>query len=80
MSATPGEVLLETKAVAKRGVSYEWQYSMDGGKTWIAIAISSEANVSVPGLTPGTTYLFRYRTWIKKVASDWSQYLSFLVH
>jgi hypothetical protein len=78
MSKNPGEAQVKTKAAAKRGVSYEWVYSADGGKTWIPIAISSDANVTVNGLTPGATYLFRYRTWIKKVAGDWSQTISFM--
>jgi hypothetical protein len=78
MSETPNEVILRAKAI--RGAYYAWQMSTDGGKTWIAIGGSTEANYSVPNLTLGQTYLFRFQTTLKKVASEWSQTISFMVH
>lgn len=73
----PGEVLVRAKAV--RGASYEWQYSLDGGKTWIAMGTTTVANTSVLGMTVGTTMLFRFRTTLKKETGDWSPTLSFFV-
>jgi hypothetical protein len=75
MTGAPGEVLVRAKAV--RGACYQWQYSTDGGKTWIDIGITTVANTSVQGLTVGGTYLFRFRTTVKKTTSDWSPSLSF---
>ena len=74
---TPGEVLVRAKAV--KGASYEWQYSPDGGKTWIAMGTTTVANTSVLGMTAGTTLLFRFRTTVKKTTSDWSPTISFFV-
>jgi hypothetical protein len=79
MGLTPGLVLVRAKAAAKRAV-YEWQYSADGGKTWITIAVTNVADTSVSGLAVGTTYLFRFRSTVRKVVSDWSQTVSLLVH
>lgn len=74
---SPGEVLVRAKAV--KGASYEWQYSLDGGKTWIAMGTTTVANTSLLGMTVGTTCLFRFRTTVKKTTSDWSPTFSFFV-
>jgi hypothetical protein len=73
----PGEVLVRAKAV--KGASYEWQYSLDGGKTWLPAGTTTVANTSVLGMTVGTTLLFRFRTTLKKTTSDWSPTISFFV-
>jgi hypothetical protein len=74
---TPGEVLVRARAVKR--ASYEWQYSLDGGKTWIAMGTTTVANTSLLGMTAGTTVLFRFRTTVSKTTSDWSPTLSFVV-
>jgi len=79
MGPLPGEVLVRAKAAGKRA-AYEWQYSADGGKTWIAMGTTTVAETSVLGLVVGTTYLFRFRVTLKKVTGDWSQTISFTVH
>jgi hypothetical protein len=79
MSPTFGLVALRAKAAGKRA-AYEWQYSGDGGKTWVPIALTTLASTTVPNLAAGTTYLFRVRSTVGHVASDWSQTISFLVH
>ena len=80
MAVTPGEVLVRAKKVPGRGVSYEWQCSSDGGKTWVAMGITTVANTSVLGLTMGTTYQLRFRTTLKKTTGDWCDPISFVVH
>jgi hypothetical protein len=75
---TPNEVILRAKAI--RGAYYLWQMSMDGGKTWASVGGSTEANYSIPNLTPGQTYSFRFQTTKKNVVSDWSQSISLMVH
>ena len=61
--------------------SYEWQYSTDGGKTWLELPPTTQAKTSVSGLASGSTAQFRYRSVTPKGgASDWSPPVSLLVH
>jgi hypothetical protein len=76
MGDVPNQIILRAKAVAKRGVSYCWQFSLDG-KVWTTIGITTEANTSLLGTTPLTTYLFRIQTTMKQTTSAWSQSISF---
>ena len=80
MTATPQTVKLIAKAV-KRGAAYEWAYSADNGVTWISAGTTvGLADTTIAGLTVGHTYLFRFRTTVGRTTSDWTQYISFLVH
>jgi hypothetical protein len=65
-----GTAQLVAKAVAQRA-SYEWQYSVDG-KTWTMAPSTLQARTTVEGLTPATTYTFRYRAVTKAGEGDWS--------
>jgi type II secretory pathway pseudopilin PulG len=58
---------------------YDWQMSTDGRKTWIDLRRTGQSTTVVPGLTPGTTVFFRYRTLTKKGTSDWSDPIAYLV-
>jgi hypothetical protein len=78
MGPSPGEVLVRAKAVKGAG-AYEWMYSLDGGKTWLAMGTSTVAEHSVTGLAVGPV-LFRFRTTKKNTTGDWSQTLAFNVH
>jgi hypothetical protein len=73
-----GSVTLITASAARRA-SYEWQYSSDGGKTWLLMPASLQAKTSITGLQSGSTYSFRYCAVVKAGAEDWSQPISFLV-
>jgi hypothetical protein len=66
-------------ASAGRHASYEWQYSTDGGKTWIAAPATIHAKTSVSGFTPGATVLFRYRPVTIAGEGDWSQTVLLIV-
>ena len=82
-AAKPGTVSGTAKLVvpsAARRASYEWQYSIDGGKTWIDAGPTLQARTTVVGLTAGATVLFRYRWVLKGGAGDWSPSVSMLVH
>ena len=76
---TSGSVRLVAKAAAQRA-SYEWQWSVDGGKTWNSAPTTLKASTTITGLPPATVVLFRYRAVTKAGEGDWSQVLSFLVH
>src|SRR6185312_11161264 len=71
----PGEILVRARAVKR--ASYEWQYSLDGGKTWLPMGTTTVANTSLLGMTAGANLMFRFRTTVKKTTSDWSAALSF---
>ena len=80
--ATPGDVSGSAKLIAAsaaRRASYEWEYSTDGGKTWVTAPATLQAKTTVPGLTPGATVTFRYRPVTKTGEGDWSQPTSVIV-
>ncbi len=76
--ATSGTVHVTTKAVAARA-SYEWQTSIDGGKTWVDAPNTLQAKTTITGLPAGTTVEFRVRSTTKSGQGDWSLPTSFLV-
>jgi hypothetical protein len=76
--AVSGSVLLVTDAAARRAF-YEWQYSADGGKTWLAAGSTLKTSTTVPGLTPGASLMFRYRAGTKTGEGDWSQTAQIIV-
>jgi len=76
--AVSGSVKLYAKSVGDRA-AYMWEYSTDGGKTWIATPVTLQAKTTVSGLTPGATVQFRYQPVSKTGEGDWSQTISLLV-
>jgi hypothetical protein len=57
----------------------EWQYSTDGGKTWIDVPSTTKAKTTIPNLTPGATVMYRQRVVTKDGVGNWSQTISALV-
>jgi hypothetical protein len=81
-AAKPGPVSGVATVVATsaaRRASYEWQYSSDGGKTWVTAPATLQAKTKVPGLQPGSTVHFKYRAVTKTGEGDWSQAVSLIV-
>jgi hypothetical protein len=82
LNAKPGTTS-GTLAVSARvgGVraSHEWQYSIDGGKTWISLPSSLQAKTMISGLTPLTTVMVRHCAVTKAGPQDWSQPISAVV-
>jgi hypothetical protein len=76
--AVSGAVKLFTARAAHRA-SYEWQYSTDGGKTWILAPGTLTSKTTIAGLTPGSTVLFRSRALTTAGEGDWTQPVSLLV-
>ena len=68
-----------TAVSAGHRASYEWEYSVDGGKTWVAAPTTLQAKTTVVGLAAGTTAQFRYRPVTKAGEGDWSQAVVLLV-
>jgi len=70
-AAVSGSVILHAVSAARRA-SYEWQYSTDGGKTWVQAPGTLQTKTTITGLTPGVTVTFRYRALTKTGEGDWS--------
>jgi len=76
--AVSGTVKLVTRSAGPRS-AYDWQYSTDGGKTWVLLPSTVQAKTTVTALAAGSTVQFRFRAVTKSGESDWSQPVSFLV-
>jgi len=81
-AVTQGSVSGVVKVVvpsAGARAAYDWEWSIDGGKTWQLAPSTLQAKTAMSGLVPGSTVSFRYRVVTKKGESDWSEPTSFLV-
>jgi len=78
MGAVSGSVHAIAKAT-KGARANEWQYSLDGGKTWFDLLPTTGADTTIHGLTPGTTVSIRQRVLTKAGLTDWGQPVSTLV-
>jgi hypothetical protein len=67
-------------ADAHKRVTFNWEMSADGGKTFQALPSGSYASTTVSGLTPMTTYAFRVSVTVGNTPGAWSQPVSVLVH
>jgi hypothetical protein len=76
--AITGSAKLVAPSAARRA-SYEWQYSADGGKTWVPAPSTLQAKTTVTGLQSGTSVLFRYRAVLKAGEGAWSQTVALVV-
>ena len=76
--ATSGTVHVIAKAAATRA-AYEWQFSVDSGKTWTSAPNTLQAKTTILGLPVATVVEFRYRATTKLGMGDWSQPTSILV-
>ena len=65
---------------AHKNVTFNWEMSADGGKTWQGLPSSSYASTNAPGLTLMTTYAFRVSVTVGNTQGAWSQAVSLLVH
>ncbi len=73
-----GAVRLESRSAGDRA-SYQWAWSVDGGKTW-QFRKTTQASTGIDGLPSGTTCLFRHRvTTVEGGEGDWSEAMEFLV-
>jgi hypothetical protein len=72
-------VAMLVAASAGHRSAYDWQYSTDGGKTWVLLPPTLQAKTSVTGLTPGAVVQFKYRAVTKSGADDWSPPVSLAI-
>ncbi len=76
--AVSGSVVVTTPRVALRA-SYEWQYSVDGGKTWIEAPPSMRSKTTIVGLPVAVSVQLRSRPVTKAGPGDWTQPLAIVV-
>ena len=60
-------------AKATKSTANLWQYSADGGKTWIDLPQTTKAVTTLASLTPGVSVTVRQRALTKTGMGDWSQ-------
>ena len=77
-AALSGSAIVTAKVGTLKRSSHEWQYSTDGGKTWLAATATLQAKTTITGLTPATTVLFRTRA-ITERPTMWTDPASLLV-
>jgi hypothetical protein len=77
-ASVSGTVTLVAKSVGPNS-TYYWEYSVDG-KTWIKAPDTLKGKTTISGLTPATTYYFRFRALTRKGPVDYSQVVSLLAH
>jgi hypothetical protein len=63
----------------KGGQANDWEYSIDGGKTWVAMPTTTKAKTTITGLQTGATVGVRQRAITKDGAQDWSDPVSAVV-
>ncbi len=82
----PGTAALSANKTALTGGSakkyfFNWQYTADGGKTFVSMPSTPKAKTTLANLTPLSTYGFRVSiTNSAGIPGEWSQVVSFLVH
>jgi hypothetical protein len=70
-SKVSGSVSITARVGTKQKVSHEWEYSVDGGKTWLAMPPTVQAKTTLTGLMPGSTVQFRHRAVTLTGPADW---------
>jgi hypothetical protein len=63
----------------RKTVTFNWEVSADGGKTWTGVPSTPLASTTVIGLTPLVTHAFRVSVTVSKIVGEWSQPVLLLV-
>ena len=83
--AVPGTVLLFANAKllvngSKKRPTFNWQSSLDGGKTILNLPSTPHADTEVANLPLLTTVAFGVNVTLGKVTGEWSQWVTLFVH
>ena len=81
----PGMVKLVANAHALTGgatkrATYNWEYSLDGGHTWLSVPGTPLAKTTVSGLPVMTNVSFRVSVTLGGVMAPWAQSVTIPVH
>jgi hypothetical protein len=85
LGVASGSVLLRANKHALVGktsamCTFNWEYSLDGQKTWITVLGTPVPATTITGLPPLTTVSFRVSVTTKKVTGAYCQPVSIIVH
>jgi hypothetical protein len=56
-----------------------WEYSTDGGKTWLEMDATGKGKIEITGLIPGSSLIVRNRPILRKGKGTWLQSASVIV-
>ncbi len=74
----PGTVKIVAPAAAKRA-SYDWEYSLDRGRTWKTLPTTLQARTSLSGVPGQTLVELRYCATTKAGEGGWSGVIAIFV-
>ena len=78
-STVSGSVIVTARVGTKQKQSHEWEYSTDGGKSWVSWPPTTQAKTTITGLTPGVTVQVRHRAVTGTGPSSWTDAASLVV-
>jgi len=67
-----GTMIAKAKKIANT-VANLWEYSLDGGKTWIELDATSKGTTEITGLKPGSSIIVNHRPVLRKGKGTWLQ-------
>jgi hypothetical protein len=78
-TAISGSVVVLARVGSRQKQSHEWEYSIDGGKTWLPLPPTTQAKTTITGLTAGSTVQVKHRAITKTGPSPWTDAASAMV-
>jgi hypothetical protein len=72
LKGVSGTMVAKARKIAGT-VANLWEYSLDGGKTWIALDATSKGTIEITGLTQGNTIIVNHRPVLRKTKGTWLQ-------
>jgi hypothetical protein len=66
-------------AEVRRKALFNWQYSVDGGKTFVSAPSTPLASTEIQGLPTMTTVMFRVSVLVSRTPGEWSQAVALFV-
>ncbi len=78
-STVSGSVVVMARVGSRSKEAHEWEYSIDGGKTWSALPTTTQAKTTITGLTTGSSVQVRHRAVNNTGVTAWSDPASSLV-
>jgi hypothetical protein len=75
-TAASGSVVAMARVGTRAKESHDWEYSTDGGKTWVSVPSTQQAKTTITGLTPGSTVQVKTRSLSKTGYSAWTDPVS----
>ncbi len=67
-----GTMIAKVKKIAGT-VANLWEYSLDGGKTWVDMDATSKGTIEITGLKPGSSIIVNNRPVLRKSKGTWIQ-------